>query len=812
MCLAALASPALPQRDLSGVARNIIALERLNVTGSVLMIAAHPDDENTALLAWLARGRKVRTGYLSVTRGEGGQNLIGAEQGDLMGVIRTQELLAARRIDGAEQFFTRAIDFGFSKTAEETLRVWGREQVLGDIVLVIRRFRPDVVMLRFSGTSRDGHGHHESSAILGKEAFSAAADPGRFPEQLGQVQPWQAKRLMFNVFSFSAEQERAAAQTSGRVEVDAGVYDAVLGYSYGEVAGMSRSLHRSQGFGAAERKGPLRNYLTTIGGEPASRDIFDGIDITWNRVPGGAAVEPLLAQAARGYEPEHPEKTVELLLKARKLIAVLNDLVAKRKLAELDETAGLLCGLWLDAAADRQAVVPGSSLRVTTTVLNRSQFPLADQQGPLAYNAPRSAAISVPVEENHPISQPFWLRNPKKAGLYDVPGLDLRGVADNPPDLTVPFRIRAGDQDLEFLRPVVFRKVDRVLGEVTRPVLIVPPVSVSLSSPHILFPDGGSRKLEVQVRALVPKVSGELLLRAPAGWRAEPAKSQFQLADSGEQVVVPVKVTPGAGSSRGELSVIALVAGREVATGMVTIDYPHIPSQTVFYPSTASLVRAEVKTLARNIGYVMGAGDDVPDALRQIGCEVRLLTADDLARADLNGFDAIVTGVRAYNTRPDLRANQQRLLDYVQRGGTLVVQYNVLEGGFLGGDPSALSKIGPYPMRISRDRVTEEDAPVTFAANHPVMTTPNRITSPDFDGWVQERGLYFASQWDPKYEPLLQSGDSGEKPLAGGTLFARYGKGVYIFTGYSWFRQLPAGVPGAFRIFANFLSAGKVKP
>jgi LmbE family N-acetylglucosaminyl deacetylase len=804
--------PTFAQRDLSGSARNKLALERLQVLGSVLMIAAHPDDENTALLAAFARGRKVRAGYLSITRGEGGQNLIGPEQGDLMGVIRTQELLAARRIDGAEQFFTRAIDFGFSKTSEETIRFWGREETLADIVWVIRRFRPDVIIMRFSGTARDGHGHHASSSILGKEAFTAAADPKRFPEQLRTVEPWQAKRVLFNVFSFSAEQERAAAQMPARVEIDSGEFDPVLGYSYGEIAGMSRSQHRSQGFGASERKGPLRNFLTTIAGEPAVKDVFDGIDISWNRIPGGAPVVPLLAEASRVYNPLHPERSVEVLLKARAVMASLPNPLAKLKLAELDETVASLCGLWLDAAAASNTSIPGAPLKVTLTAINRSHVPLAldgpDLSGPLPYNQPLSKAIVIDVPASRPYSQPFWLRSPKNGARYSIPEQELIGAADQPPEFTVRFRIRAGDQRLEFTRSVIYRRVDRVLGELTRAVLLVPPVSVLISEPHILFPNGAARKVEIVVQAQQPGASGELRVAVPGGWKADPSTRPFQLASAGEQAVIPVTITPGVG--RGELSAVAVTGGREVNTGFRVIEYPHIPPQAVFTPSRVPLIRAEVKTLARSVGYVMGAGDDIPDALRQMGCDVRTLSADDLARADLAVFDAVVTGVRAFNTRPDLRANMQRLLDYVRQGGTMVVQYNVLEGGFLAGDPAALSRTGPYPIRISRGRVTEEDAPVSFPAAHPLLNAPNKITPADFEGWVQERGLYFASDWDPRYESLLQSGDSGDSPLAGGTLYTRYGKGAYIFTGYSWFRQLPAGVPGAFRVFANFLSAGKV--
>src|SRR5947209_4327196 len=473
--------PLAAQRELSGSAETKLALERLNVTASVLMIAAHPDDENTALLAYFSRGRKARTGYLSLTRGEGGQNLIGSEQGDALGVIRTQELLAARRIDGAEQFFTRAIDFGFTKTTQETFEKWGHEKILSDVVWVIRRFRPEVIVLRFSGTPRDGHGQHQASAILGKEAFTAAADRTRFPEQLEWVQPWQAKRLMWNVFSFNREQERDAEKLTGRVEADPGDFDPVLGHSYGEIAGMSRSLHRSQGMGAPERKGSQKNYLVTIAGDPATNDVFDGIDKTWDSVPGSGPLSQLLAEASRTFEPEHPEKTVPLLLKAEPLMAALHHPIAERKHRELLDAIALASGLWLEATADRYAVMPGGTLKFNATALNRESVPFELEAvdiegiaqcpashsgaGPLPRNIARTASLVATVPADQPYSQPYWLREPKQGATYTVSNQLEIGMAEAPPLFQSHFRVRAAGNELEFVRPVVFRYVDRVQGE-----------------------------------------------------------------------------------------------------------------------------------------------------------------------------------------------------------------------------------------------------------------------------------------------------------------------------------------------------------
>jgi LmbE family N-acetylglucosaminyl deacetylase len=802
------------------------ALERLDTLGSVMMIGAHPDDENTALLAYFSRGLHMRTAYLSLTRGEGGQNLIGSEQGDELGIIRTQELLAARRIDGGEQFFTRAIDFGFSKTAEETFTKWPREQVLGDVVWNIRRFRPDVIVLRFSGTPRDGHGQHQASAILGKEAFSAAADPSRFPEQLQRVQPWQPKRLMWNTFAFTAEQEKEEAAIKDKLAVDLGEYSAELGYSYGEIAGMSRSQHRSQGMGAAERKGSTRNYLVTISGDRATKSAFDGINTSWSRLAGGAEIAPIVEKARDSYTGVHGEALLPLLVEARAKVAVIKDALAVRKLHEIDEAIGLISGLWLDAAADKYAATPGATVKVAITALARVpvQATLLGVQvtgmegvprldlapATLVYNQPSLYSLNVPVPQAQPYSQPYWLVEPKDGAMYRVPDPRMIGNPQNAPVLEAHFRVKIAGAEIDITRPVEHRYVDHVYGEQLRPLAIVPPVGVTMPEQALVFPSGVPRKVEVLVKANIAKASGDVNLEAPAGWHIEPATRHFDLASMDEQTTASFTITPPSDDAIGEVRAIAAVGDRRISSSTEVIQYPHIPVQTLFPRSNAKLVRANIRTLAKNIAYIAGAGDEVPDALRQIDIDVTLLSPGDLVRADLSKYDAVVTGVRAFNTRPDLRANYQRLFDYAQNGGTVVVQYNVLEGGPFGGNPALLDHVGPYPIKVSRDRVTVEEAPVTFPnPQNPVLHVPNEITHHDFDGWVQERGLYFANEWDPKYQSVLETHDPGEQPMPGGMLYTKCGKGVYIFTAYSWFRELPAGVPGAFRIFANMLSAAK---
>ena len=613
-------TPAFAQRELSGSAEARLELDRLNVVGSVLMIAAHPDDENTALLAYLSRGRKVRTGYLSLTRGEGGQNLIGAEQGDALGIIRTEELLAARRIDGAEQFFTRAVDFGFTKTPAETFEKWGREKILSDVVWVVRRFRPDVIILRFSGTPRDGHGQHQVSAILGREAFTAAADPKRFPEQLQWVQPWQAKRLMWNPGAFTKQQREEVEKMPNRIVVDPGEYDPVLGHSYAEIAGMSRSMHRSQGMGAAERKGSSKDYLVTQAGPVATHDIFDGIDITWNRVPGGAPVGAVLASAAKSFDPENPDRVVPLLLNAQKAMASLSRPLPEEKQKELSEAIALCSGLWLDATADKYAVTPGGGLKFDATALSRDHLAvqvksieiegISPTAAPAAtkskfgevlpFNDPQVFAFTATVGEHQPLSQPYWLVEPKQGDTYTIPNQLEVGLPENPPLFNAHFHLRIESEDVEVVRPVDYRYIERAQGELTRPVIVEPPVALQWSEAAMLFPQGAAKTAGLQVKANIPKAAGEVRIQVPAGWRISANSEHFQLVDAGQQSALSFQITPPSGDAQGLLQASAQVGDQTVSTEMETISYPHIPPQVLFPPAAAKLVRADVRLLSEN--------------------------------------------------------------------------------------------------------------------------------------------------------------------------------------------------------------------
>jgi LmbE family N-acetylglucosaminyl deacetylase len=911
--LVAIVAPTRAQRLFPGEIEIRQALQRLNTLGSVMMIGAHPDDDREVVLAYLSRGRHVRTAYLSLTRGEGGQNLIGPEQGDELGIIRTQELLASRKIEGSEQYFTRAIDFGFSKTADESLQKWQRDKVLADVVYNIRRFRPDVVIDVFTGTPRDGHGHHQVSAILGQEAFTLAADPTKFPEQLAYVQVWQPKRLMQNPIAIQQNDQKGdqKGKQENQLEIDVGEYSPELGYSYGEIGALSRSTNRSQGQGTAARKGSQKQAFITVGGDKASKDIFDGIDITWGRIPGGAPVGALLKQTLDSFVPAHPEALLPALAQARPMMAALadstKDPLATRKLQELDETMALASGLSLEAQAASATVTPGSTLRVNITAIRRSTAPvtltgvsLSGMEGApalnlapvvLVDNQPGNYTLNVRVPDNQPYSQPYWLEQPKDGNLYAVRDPRNIGVAENEPVLEAHFTVKIAGTDITLTRPVQNRYTDQVYGELVRPLAVAPPVAIDLREHSLVFADTKPRRIEVPIKSNAGKPSGEARLEVPAGWTVEPATRHFDLGGTGEQTTAVFDLTPPAAAARGTVRAVALVGGRSVSTGTEVIDYPHFPVQTLFPLAEASLVRADIKNLSKNIGYVMGAGDEVPGSLRQIGCDVTMLSEEDLTHGDLSRYDAIVTGVRAWNTRADLRANYQRLYDYASNGGTVVVQYNRPEGGPGGGGrgggapaptaaatgarqqapaaapagpapaargsrgggrgagrgatPAAaangatpattpsttppptprgpvatdlvdaaglIEHMGPYPIHISNDRVTVEEAPVTFPNPQlALLHAPNEITEADFDGWVQERGLYFADRWDSRYLSVLESHDPGEEPLPGGMLYTKYGKGAYVFSAYDWFRELPSGVPGAYRLFANMLSAAKTQ-
>ena len=815
-----------------------LALAKLNVVGGVLYVAAHPDDENTAFLAWASREKLVDAGYLSMTRGDGGQNLIGTESGELMGVLRTQELLAARRLDGAKQFFARAVDFGYSKGPEETLRIWGKEQVLADTVRVIRTFRPDVIVTRFPATGEGGHGHHTASAILAEEAFKAAGDPSRFPEQLDTSTPWQPKRLLWNVFRFGGDTPRK--DVTGQITADLGAYNAVLGRSYTEIAAQSRNMHKSQGFGSAERRGTWLNDFKNVAGTPAKQDLFEGIDLSWRRIEGGEKIGLLLKGAEDSFDAREPSAVVPTLVKAYALLDSVAgvardganspskqipetglpspgpkqvDSLLARKRGDIADAIRACLGLWVEAVASEPSAAPGASVKVATMILNRSSRAATlesvsvtyagapGEGGALARNEPLRREISLTLPANLDATQPYWLRERPGKGLFTVTEPALIGLPESPPPLVARFLVRVDGVAIPFEAPVVFRRTDPVKGEMYRPFVITPPVMATFDEKVYAFGSEKPKQVRVTLTAGAA-VSGVLRLKTEAGFSASPAEVPFSFTARGEEKAVFFTVTPPTGASASTITAEAVVNGKVHSRGLVRVDYPHIPLQTLFPPAEAKVLRLDVKAPQAPVGYVMGSGDEVPDALRQMGYAVTLLSDEELENGDLSRYAAIVTGIRAYNTRPRLKLAEARLVDYVEKGGTLVAQYNTM------GD-LVTEQLGPYPFKLSRDRVTVEEAPVKFLnPASSLLVFPNRLTAADFDGWVQERGLYFPGTWDPRYETVIETHDPGESDKPGGLLFARHGKGAFVYTGFAFFRQLPAGVPGAYRFFVNLVSAG----
>ncbi len=798
-------------------------LDRLNTVGTVLMLGAHPDDENTAVMAHFARGRHLRTVYFSATRGEGGQNRIGTEQGPLMGVIRTHELLRARQIDGGEQDFATVVDFGYSKTPEEALGVWGGQRLLRDMVRSIRALRPDVIVSRFPPKpGSGGHGQHTAVGWTGPEAYEAAADPALFPE-LGPG-PWRARRYYYNVPTFSRRMEEMAASRPGRLRVEVGGYDPVLGKSYAEIAGESRSMHRSQAMGSSQRKGSVPAFFEHVAGDRAEADLFEGIDLSWGRVEGAGRVGRALAAARAEYRPSRPAGILPHLLEAYRDLREIRSPYTAGKLAELGRAIELSAGFWIDAAADRWDAVAGGGVEVTASVLQRSHegwewlgaeisgvsAAQVSGGGKLAPNAVMQRAVSVAIPRDACYSQPHWLG----AGSTGQAGCPEAAAGTPGPRaaLVATFRLLAPDGTrVEYRKPVRYRWVDAALGERSRPVAVVPPVAVGFATQGRVFASPEPVGVSLRLVSNVGTAAAAVRVEAPEGWAVSPSELELGFGRRGQERVAQFEVTPPATPSGGELTASVTVDGRETRSGMRTIAYDHIPATVVFPRAAMRVERIGVELPARAVGYVMGAGDRVPEALRQLGAEVTLLSPEDLSAGDLGRFDAIVTGVRALNTRPDLLAASERVLGYVEGGGTLVVQYNT--SSFRRGGGGGGLTLAPYPLTPSRQRVTDERAEVSFPSggDHPLLAGPNRISESDFDGWVQERGLYFMSDWDERYDPVLACADPGEDPLAGGLLYTRHGKGAYVFTGYSWFRQLPAGVPGAFRVFANLISAGMAR-
>ena len=799
-------------------------IEKLNFLGSVLYIAAHPDDENTRLISYLSNEQKARTGYLSLTRGDGGQNLIGTQLRELLGVIRTQELIEARKIDGGEQFFSRANDFGFSKNPTETLRIWDKEKVLADVIWAIRKFQPDVIVNRFDHRSPGTtHGHHTASAMLSVESFNLANNPTIFPDQLKFVKPWQTKRQFFNSswwFYGSIEKFNAADKTN-LIAIETGVYYPAIGKSNQEIAALSRSRHQSQGFGSTGVRGEETEYLEFINGD-ALKDkklLFEGIDTSWNRVKGGKPIGELLTKIAKEYDFKNPSESIPNLAKAYSMIQALDENHwAPLKLAEIKEAIASCAGLYLEAVAQIQEATPGSTIKVKIEAINRSSNSIeltsitslpsnstTTQNRDLKNNIVNNISLDLKLPESLNYTQPYWLKDNGTVGMYTVNDQENIGIPDIIRDVKVVFNLKINGVAIPYERTVIYKYNDDVKGEVYNYLDIVPQVTTSIENKVLLFTDNKAKTVVVKIKSGKEDVKGNLQLELPKNWQVSPQSIPFTIAKKGTEQTVSFQVSPPLAADEAVLKSVAVIDNKRFDKEQIFINYEHITKQQVLQSAESKLIRTDLKTNNERIAYIMGAGDEVPNSLRQMGYTVTLIKADEITAQKLENFDVVITGVRAYNTINALAFKQNILFDFVKSGKTMVVQYNT------NGD-LVTDNIAPYPLKLSKDRVTEEDAEVRFLApNHKVLNFPNKITTADFKGWKQEQGLYYPNEFDKAFTPILSSNDTGETPKNGALLIAPYGKGNYVYTGLSFFRELPEGVTGAYKLLANIISLSSVE-
>lgn len=802
------------------------SLQKLNFLGTALYIAAHPDDENTRLISFLSNNVKARTAYLSITRGDGGQNLIGPELKELLGVLRTQELMAARRIDGGEQYFTRAVDFGYSKHPDETLKLWNKEAVLGDVVWAIRRLRPDVIINRFDHRSPGStHGHHTSSAMLSFEAFDLVNNPNAYPDQLELTQIWQPKRLFFNTswWFYGSQEKFDAADKSKMLQFDIGTYYPMLGVSNNEIASLASSQHLSQGFGRLSSRGSENEYVELLKGNmPDNKDdIFEGIDTSWSRIEGGAAVGEILYDVEKHFDFTDPSKHLPQLVKAYGLLQKVGDEHWKEhKSKELENLILAASGLYLEASATSPFSNPAGKVEINIEALNRSRaqiilksitIPSASSSltsdMTLKNNEKQNLDLEITVPATSDYTNSYWLNEKGTLGMYKVENQVLVGLPETPRTLNSVFTLEFDGHPIDFTKPIVHRYAKPDKGELYKPFEIIPEATARFDDNVLIFADAEPKEIPVIITAQKDSIAGQVQLCFSKGWKVEQEFQDFKIAKKGDQKTIVFKLWPPAEENESFISPIIRMNGKEFHKELISIDYDHVPTQSVLRHSEAKVVRLNIQKAGENIGYIMGAGDAVPESLKQIGYAVHIIEPDDIEPTTLQNFDAVVIGIRAYNVVEQLKFKQRFLMNYVKNGGNLIVQYNTS-----GRWDTQFEDIAPYDLTLSRDRVTDENSRVDIIAkDHSLINFPNAISEKDFEGWIQERGLYFPNEWDSKFTPILSMNDAGETAKKGSLLVAPYGKGNYIYTGLSFFRELPAGVSGAYKLFANMLSIGKEK-
>lgn len=792
------------------------SIKKLNFLGSVLFIAAHPDDENTRLISHLSNDIKARTAYISITRGDGGQNLIGTELGPLLGIIRTHELQEARKTDGGEQIFTRAIDFGYSKNPDETFSIWGKDAVLSDVVLAIRKFQPDIIINRFNHrTPGTTHGHHTASAILGVEAFDLAADKSAFTNQLSHFEPWQAKRLFFNTswWFYGSQEAFEKADKSNLVALKTGEFYPSLGLSNGEIAALSRSKHQSQGFGNTGTRGEDTEYLELLNGSMPSdtSNLFEGIDTSWSRIDGGEEIGRILIQVEKDFDFKNPAASIPQLVKGYKLLKNRTDFWGKQKTKEIKKIITASSGLFLEAVSESQYSSPASQIKLNLEAINRSEVSmelidvifntksLLNEKKVLVNNQRATVESTILLPKNAIYSSPYWIKKQPSLGLFSVDDINHIGLPEINQNEPVTFKVAIEGETFTFEREIIYKFNSPVTGEVYQPFQVLPEVTGRINNKVLIFSEPKSQQVSVTVRTGKNKLSGIASLQHPVGWTVS-APQTFNLETKDQETEIVFTVTPPKNQSEGSLHLVLQVGDAFYNKELVTLDYNHIPFQHILVPAQAKVARIELNTKGQNIGYIAGAGDEIPSALSQIGYQVTEINLESMTSENIQAFDAIVVGIRAYNVHDILRFRQDILFEYVKNGGNLILQYNVSRG-------LVTNQLAPFELKLSRDRVTNETAKVEFInPDHTVLNFPNKITPADFDNWVQERGLYFANEWADEFNPIFRMSDPKEKAVEGSLVIAQYGKGNIAYTGLSFFRQLPAGVSGAYRLFANLLS------
>jgi len=782
-------------------------VQKLNFLGKVLYVAAHPDDENTKLITYFSNHYHAQTAYLSLTRGDGGQNLIGTELREKLGAIRTQELLAARRIDGGEQFFTRANDFGFSKEPNETFSIWNKNEVMEDVIQVMETFRPDIIVNRFShNTPGTTHGHHTASAMLSLEAYDLIK--------------YKPKRIFFNTswWFYGSQEAFDAADKSKLLAINSNVFYPLKGKSNNEIAALSRSQHKCQGFGTLGSRGDETEYLELLKGDlPSNTNLFEGIDTSWNRVKGGNEIGKILYEIEKNFNFGNPSVHIPNLIKAYDLIQKLEDSHWKEiKSKQIIKIIEACSGLFMEAVADTETTTKDSNFNINIEVINRSQsnaklisvkalqLPLETKNVVLKNNEKTSFQLkNVVIGETVDYSNLFWLKEKQTEGMYRVSDKSIRILPEVSSNFPVVFTIEIEGKTIEFVKNICYKFNNPDDGETYVPFTVLPSVTSSIEPKVVIFNATQPKEITVVVKAHKANISGKLSLDIPADWKVSPNEIPFEIAAKNEDKKFTFTLYPTKKEITTKIKAKVEINNQIIDKELITIQYPHIPKQTILVPSESKIVKLDIETKGKNIGYIIGAGDEVNKNIENLGFTVTNINVNEITDDNLKRFDAIILGIRAFNVIDELKYKNKTLFNYVANGGNLIVQYNTTNN-------LVTKEIAPYNLELSRDRVTDENAKVTFLQpDHKVLNQPNKITSKDFEGWVQEQGLYYPNKWSSEFIPILASNDEGESSKTGGLVIAKYGKGNYIYTGLSFFRELPEGVSGAYRLLANLIALDK---